>query len=142
MKFESIDKQKRNFLSCLSQGEQGTLRYVLRSIETNVHFFGKLHLIVHTDDAVPPWLERSSPRLNVVTHEQLFAPELITAGALPTANSGAIESQLYRLANVTTPEFLYLNDDMFITRPRECECNLRSRVNNDSTFFCVSSRKL
>ena len=90
---------------------------MLRSIETNVHFFGKVHLIVHTDDAVPPWLNRSSPRLNVVTHEQLFAPELIAAGALPTKNSNAIESQLHRLANVTTPVFLYLNDDVFIARP-------------------------
>jgi hypothetical protein len=50
-----------------------------------------------------------------VTHEQLFSPDVIADGALPTKNSNAIESQLYRLN--TTRYFVYVNDDMIIGKP-------------------------
>jgi len=71
--------------------------------------------IENSTSDIPIWLNRSQTNLKIITHNQLFSPESIRKGALPTKNSNAIESQLYRLN--TTRFFFYLNDDVIIGKP-------------------------
>ena len=85
------------------------LRYSLRSAWMYADFFRKIYLV--TDQQVPPWLDTSDPRIEVVDHKDIFG----TTGRLPTFNSHAIESRLHRIDGLSE-HFLYLNDDVFFGR--------------------------
>ncbi|MFG2723476.1 stealth conserved region 3 domain-containing protein [Streptomyces sp. NPDC048416] len=86
------------------------LRYSLRSLAMYAPWVRTIHLV--TDDQAPAWLDTSDPRINLVSHRDIFGD----AGWLPTFNSHAIESQLHRIEGLSE-HFLYLNDDVFIGRP-------------------------
>lgn len=86
------------------------LRYSLRSLERHAPWIRNVHLV--TNGQLPPWLDRSHPRLKLVTHAELFAEP----SHLPTFNSLAIEANLHRIPGLS-PSYLYLNDDLFIGRP-------------------------
>lgn len=88
----------------------GTLRYVLRSIEKNCPWYHKIYLI--TADQQPPWLKTSHPKIEIVSHRQLF----IRPQNLPVFNSSAIEMNLVNLKGLSE-QFVYLNDDTVILRP-------------------------
>ncbi len=86
------------------------LRYSLRSIERFVPFIRNVYIV--TDDQRPHWLDVSHPKINVVSHHQIFP----NTDALPTFNSHAIEACLHRI-NGLSERYLYLNDDFFFGRP-------------------------
>ncbi|MCB5164649.1 stealth conserved region 3 domain-containing protein [Streptomyces bambusae] len=86
------------------------LRYSLRSLQMFAPWVRTVHIV--TDDQVPDWLDIRQPGLEVVSHRDLF-PE---PSWLPTFNSHAIESQLYRIEGLAE-HFLYFNDDVFLGRP-------------------------
>ena len=86
------------------------LRYSLRSLAMYAPWVRTIHLV--TDDQAPSWLDTSDPRVNLVSHRDIFGD----ASWLPTFNSHAIESQLHRIEGLSE-HFLYLNDDVFIGRP-------------------------
>ncbi|MGH3098008.1 MAG: stealth family protein [Streptosporangiales bacterium] len=102
------------------------LRYSLRSLEMFAPWIRRVYLV--TDDQVPDWLDTDNPRIRVVSHRELFADST----ALPTFNSHAIESQLYRLPGVSE-HFIYFNDDFFLGRP--VEPNLFFLSNGMARFF-------
>lgn len=85
------------------------LRYSLRSAWMYADFFRKIYLV--TDQQVPPWLDTSDPRIEVVDHRDIFG----NTGRLPTFNSHAIESRLHHIDGLSE-HFLYLNDDVFFGR--------------------------
>lgn len=91
-----------------------SLRYVLRSIEQNCPWFHKIYLI--TAGHYPSWLNIHHPKIELVTHEQLF----IRPQYLPVFNSSAIEMNLVNLAGLSE-QFVYLNDDTVFLRPVEPE---------------------
>ncbi len=68
------------------------------------------HVFIVTNGQIPAWLNLESPRLTIVTHDQLFAAE-----NLPTFSSPAIESQLHKIPGLS-PHFLYFNDDVMLGR--------------------------
>lgn len=94
--------------------DNGELRYALRSIDTHMPWVRHVHLV--TSGELPSWLDPDHHRLRIVTHDELFP----SARHLPTFNSRAIGVCLPRVPGVAE-RCLYLNDDMFLGRPRERE---------------------
>lgn len=86
----------------------GTLKYLLRGIESHLPFVRSVFLVVSGESQVPEWVDRS--RLNVVLHSDII-PERF----LPVFNSAAIEMFLHRIPGLDE-EFLYMNDDFFPLR--------------------------
>ena len=84
------------------------LRYSLRALERFFPDHG--HIYIVTDGQAPAWLQRSE-RLTVVDHL-----ELIPAQALPTFDSGNIESYIHRIPGLSE-RYFYLNDDVFFGAP-------------------------
>ncbi len=80
------------------------LRYSLRALERFFPEHG--HIYIVTDGQAPAWLQRSEG-LTVVDHL-----ELIPAQALPTFDSGNIESYIHRIPGLSE-RYFYLNDDVF-----------------------------
>lgn len=87
----------------------GTLKYLLRGVQTYMPFVEKVHLVVSSDSQVPSWVDRS--QVHVVLHEDIF-PE----GLLPVFNSGAIEMFLHRIEGLAE-QFVYFNDDFYPVSP-------------------------
>lgn len=87
-----------------------SLRYVLRSIEYHCPWFHKIYLI--TAGHYPSWLNIHHPKIELVSHQQLF----IRPEHLPVFNSSAIEMNLVNLSGLSE-QFVYLNDDTVFLRP-------------------------
>ena len=87
----------------------GTLRYAFRSIAVNMPFIDRIVLIVSNIEQVPAWVNRETVR--IVLHSE-FMPE----NHLPTFNSSAIESDMWRIEGLTD-RFIYGNDDIFVLNP-------------------------
>jgi hypothetical protein len=86
------------------------LRYSLRSLHAFAPWLRKIFIV--TDDQRPPWLVDADPRIELVSHREIFAD----SDWLPTYNSHAIETQLHHIPGIAE-HFLYFNDDMFLGRP-------------------------
>ena len=90
------------------------LGYCLRSIGNHAPWIGRIWIVT---DAQTPDLSRLPPdlvaRIRIVDHLALFAGH---EDALPTFNSLAIESLLWRIPGLAD-RFVYFNDDVFLTGP-------------------------
>ncbi|MEY3124629.1 MAG: hypothetical protein RLZZ573_1149 [Pseudomonadota bacterium] len=84
------------------------LRCNLRALERFFPDHG--HVYVVTDGQTPEWL-CASERLTVIDHK-----DLIPAHALPTFDSGNIESYIHRIPQLSE-RYFYLNDDVFFGGP-------------------------
>jgi len=85
------------------------LRYALRSIHQYAPWARNIYIV--TNGQVPRWLDTEHPSINVVPHTTI-----LDADYLPTFNSHVIESALHRIPGLAE-HYLYLNDDMMLTRP-------------------------
>ena len=90
------------------------LRYCLRSIGNNAPWLARIWIVT---DAQTPDLSGLPgdlrARISIVDHRTLFAGY---EAALPTFNSLAIESLLWRIPGLAE-RFVYFNDDVFLTAP-------------------------
>lgn len=86
----------------------GTLKYLLRGIQTHMPFIRNVYLVVSGPTQVPQW---ASDGLKTVTHK-----EIIPERFLPTFNSTTIELFLHRIPGLDE-RFIYFNDDMFPVLP-------------------------
>jgi hypothetical protein len=84
------------------------LRYSLRALEKFFPDHG--HVYIVTDAQAPEWL-RASDRLTLVDHRDLM-PE----AALPTFDSGHIESWIHHIPGLSE-RYFYFNDDVFFGAP-------------------------
>jgi len=84
------------------------LRYSLRALDQFFPDHGHVYLV--TDAQVPAWLQ-TSERVSVVDHQTL-----IPHNALPTFDSGHIESYIHRIPGLSE-RYFYLNDDVFFGAP-------------------------
>lgn len=82
------------------------LRYSLRSLERFAPWVRRVYVV--TNGQIPSWLNLDTPRLTLVTHEEIFP----NRSHLPTYSSPAIETHLHRIPGLSQ-RFLYLNDDVF-----------------------------
>lgn len=92
--------------------DYGVIRYSIRSVEKFMPWVR--NIIIVTNGQIPGWANVSSPKLRIVSHDQIFENK----DNLPTFNSNAIEANLYNIPGLA-PCFLYLNDDMFVGMPIE-----------------------
>jgi hypothetical protein len=90
------------------------LGYCLRSIANHAPWIGRIWIVT---DAQTPDLSglpaALRARIAIIDHETLFRGH---PGALPTFNSLAIESLLWRIPGLAE-HFVYFNDDVFLTAP-------------------------
>jgi len=90
------------------------LKYSLRSVTMYAPFVRNIYLV--TDGQTPAWLDTNAPGLQIVDHKTVFTDPT----ALPVFNSHAIETQLHHIPGLSE-HYLYLNDDVFFTRPAAAE---------------------
>ena len=83
----------------------GTLKYLLRGIETKMPFIRNVYLVVSHPSQVPEWADQE--HLKIVLHK-----DIIPAEFLPTFNCNPIEMHLHRIPGLDE-EYIYFNDDMF-----------------------------
>lgn len=83
------------------------LKYLLRSIDINMPFIDKVHLILFSESQIYDWINTS--KINIVYHKDIIPKEFI-----PVFNSCTIEMFLHNIPDLDE-EFIYFNDDMFIT---------------------------
>jgi hypothetical protein len=82
------------------------LKYSLRSVEKHLPWVRKIFIV--TDNQIPPFLDTSHPKIEIVYHSEIIPKEI-----LPTYNSVIIEYFIYKIPDLSE-HFLYANDDMFI----------------------------
>ena len=104
------------------------LMYWFRSVETFTPWVNRVHFV--TWGHLPRWLNTDCPKLNVVKHAQ-FMPEKY----LPTFSSRALEVNLHRIPGLAQ-QFVYFNDDMFITRPMKAEDFFLNGLPRDCGVLC------
>lgn len=85
------------------------LHFWFRSVEKFAPWVNKIHFV--TWGHLPKWLNINHPKLNIVKHE-----DFLDKKNLPVFNSRAIEINLHRIPGLAE-QFVYFNDDMFITKP-------------------------
>lgn len=85
----------------------GTLKYVFRGIEKYAPWVNKVFFV--TDNQVPEWLDTSHKKLVCVDHSD-YIPEKY----LPVFSSHPIELNFHRISGLSE-QFVYLNDDIFLT---------------------------
>ncbi|GFR86364.1 N-acetylglucosamine-1-phosphotransferase subunits alpha/beta, partial [Elysia marginata] len=86
------------------------LRYSLRSIEKYAPWVR--HIFIVTNGQIPYWLNLDSPRLTVVTHDEIFQNK----SHLPSFSSPAIEAHIHQIPGLSD-RFIYMNDDVMFGRP-------------------------
>lgn len=91
----------------------GTLKYLLRGIETYMPFIRNVYLVVSHPSQVPSWADTS--QLKIVLHEDIIPKEY-----LPTFNCNPIEMHLHRIPGLDE-EYLYFNDDLYPLAPCRSE---------------------
>ncbi len=84
------------------------LRFSLRALEKFFPEHG--HIYIVTDGQVPDWFQ-ASDQITLVDHHQL-----IPHSALPTFDSGNIESYIHHIPGLSE-RYFYLNDDVFFGAP-------------------------
>ena len=90
--------------------EYDGMKYSLRSVEKYAPWVRNIYIV--TNGQIPNWLNLNNSRVHLITHEHIFPNK----SHLPTFSSPAIESHLFRIANLSKL-FLYLNDDIFFNAP-------------------------
>ncbi len=85
------------------------LQYWFRAVEKYAPWVNKIHFV--TWGHLPPWLDTSNPKLNIVKHTDYIPEEY-----LPTFSSHTIELNLHRIEGLAE-QFVYFNDDTFLTAP-------------------------
>uniref|UniRef100_T2MCA8 N-acetylglucosamine-1-phosphotransferase subunits alpha/beta n=1 Tax=Hydra vulgaris TaxID=6087 RepID=T2MCA8_HYDVU len=86
--------------------DNNELKYSLRSIDTFAPWVRKIFIV--TNGQIPNWLNLDHPRIQLITHEEIFANK----SHLPTFSSPAIESNIHRIPGLSKI-FIYMNDDVF-----------------------------
>lgn len=89
--------------------DRNELRYSLRALNLFAPFVRNIYIV--TADQHPDWLADDHPRVQVVSHRDIFPDP----SDLPTFNSHSIEACLHRIPGLSE-NFVYFNDDVFVGR--------------------------
>ncbi len=84
------------------------LYFWFRGVEKHAPWVRKIHFV--TEGHLPAWLNVNHPKLNIVKHSDFIPKEF-----LPTFNSNVIELHMHKIPGLSD-QFVYFNDDFFITR--------------------------
>lgn len=83
----------------------GTLKYLMRGIETKMPFIKNVYLVVSHTSQVPKWADTEN--LKIVLHKDIIPNDI-----LPTFNANPIELHLHNIKGLAE-EYIYFNDDIF-----------------------------
>ena len=100
------------------------LRYWFRGVEKFAPWVNKVHFV--TWGHLPSWLNVDNEKIHIVKHG-----DYIPQKYLPTFSSHTIELNLHRIDSLAE-QFVYFNDDMFLTAPTSPEDFFRSGVPLDT----------
>lgn len=106
-----------------------TLRYWFRGIEANAPWVRKVHFV--TFGHLPSWLNTEHPKLHIVNHRD-YIPEKY----LPTFSSHVIELNMHRIPGLAE-QFVYFNDDVYLSQPTRAEDFFRDGKPVDSAVFGI-----
>lgn len=87
--------------------DYGTIKYLFRSIDTNLAWINNVFLVVQRESQVPKWINRET--VKVVLHEEFIPKEF-----LPTYNSMTLDMFIHKIPGLSE-RFLLFNDDMIVT---------------------------
>ncbi|MGN0666924.1 MAG: stealth family protein [Huintestinicola sp.] len=107
----------------------GLLPYWFRGVEKFAPWVRRIHFV--TWGHIPNWLDTSHPKLNIVRHE-----DYIPGKYLPTFSANPIELNLHRIEGLTE-NFVFFNDDTFITAPVRKQDFFRNGLPCDSAVLNV-----
>ena len=83
------------------------LKYALRSVEKYASWVRKIFIVTSgAESQVPNWLNTSHPKIQMVSHEEIFQDK----SHLPSFSSLAIETHLQEIKGLSE-HFIYMNDD-------------------------------
>ena len=106
------------------------LKYVLLSIEKNMKFVNKIHLVVASESQIPNYVNRK--KVNIVLHKDFIPVEF-----LPTFNCNTIEMFMHRIPNLAE-KFIYFNDDIIVNKEcvkedffKDDKCNIVSKIRKE-----------
>ena len=105
----------------------GLLKYWFRCVEKFAPWVNKVYLI--TDHQTPEWINTDNKKLVLVNHEDYIPSEY-----LPTFNSEVIELFINRIKGLSS-NFVYFNDDMFITDYIDEEFFFVNNIPRDSFIY-------
>jgi hypothetical protein len=107
----------------------GFLKYWFRGVEKFAPWVNKVHFI--TCGQKPEWLNINAPKLNWVKHSD-YIPEKY----LPVFSSHPIELFMNRIPELSE-QFVYFNDDLFLTAPVKETYYFKNNLPRDSSSFTV-----
>jgi hypothetical protein len=126
-KYSGRRREERNSTSVARFRDHGFLRYWFRGVERFAPWVRKVHFV--TCGQKPQWLDETNPKLHLVDHK-----DFIPAQFLPIFNSASIEMWMHRIPGLGE-QFVYFNDDFFITSPVERERFFRDGLPCDIAVF-------
>lgn len=91
----------------------GLFQYWFRGVEKFAPWVRKIHLV--TWRHLPDWLNTDHPKLRIVRHEDYIPKQF-----LPTFNCNVLETHLHNIPGLSE-QFVYFNDDMYLTKPARQE---------------------
>ena len=105
----------------------GLLPYWFRGIEEFAPWIRKVHFV--TWGHLPSFLNTDHPKLHIVNHQDYIPKEY-----LPTFNSHTIELNIHHIEGLAE-QFIYFNDDMFLTAQTTPEDFFRNGLPCDSAIL-------
>lgn len=105
----------------------GTLKYWFRSVEKYASWVNRIHFV--TCGQTPEWMNIDHPKLNLVNHSDYMPVKY-----LPTFSANPIELNFHRI-NGLSEQFVYFNDDTFISAPVEEKDFFKDGLPCDSAAF-------
>ena len=101
-------KESQSDVSDARFRDEGTLKYLLRSIEKFMPWIHTIHFV--TWGHLPEWMNPDAAGLHIVNHQD-YIPEKY----LPTFSSHPIELNMHRIPGLAE-QFVYFNDDVLVLR--------------------------
>jgi hypothetical protein len=105
----------------------GLLKYWFRAVEKYAPWVNIIHFV--TCGQLPDWLNTDHSKLHIVRHCD-YMPEVY----LPVFSANPIELNLHRIKGLAD-QFVYFNDDTFLTAPVKREDFFRNGLPCDSAVF-------
>lgn len=102
------------------------LRYWFRGVEKFAPWVNKIYFV--TWGHVPKWLDLSNPKLCIVNHKDYMPQEY-----LPCFSPNPLELNFHRIKGLSE-QFVYFNDDMFLTKPVKSEDFFENGLPKDSAL--------
>ena len=87
--------------------EWNTLKYWFRGIENNCPWINKVFLIVQNENHVPTWLDKASPKLRIVYHDEFIPKQL-----LPAFNAMTIAMYVSNIKDLSE-NYIMCDDDYY-----------------------------